>query len=126
MKSFFENHSDIVFLAVALLVMVGSLLLPGCAMTPQTPQLNPQQVQFVQACGAYGTAFQAAVALRQQGKLNSAQISQVTMLDAQITPLCTGKLPVSPQVEVQEVTNALTALAVMEAQYQSTNGVTKP
>ncbi|MEL5850120.1 MAG: hypothetical protein U7M05_12295 [Candidatus Igneacidithiobacillus chanchocoensis] len=92
------------------LILLPALLLTACATTTQQTQ-----VQYVQACTAYGAAFNAALALREAGKLTPAQINQVNLLDSQITPICTGPLPADPQAATAQVTAAVTTLAIIEA-----------
>ena len=90
-----------------------SLVLTACA-TPPAASLQAQQVQYVQACSAYGVAFSAALQMHIDGKLNLAQVNQVTILDSQITPICTGPLPVNPAVVTQQITAAIASLAIIE------------
>lgn len=93
---------------IALMMIFG-----GCATTTQQAQ-----VQYVQACGAYGSAFSAAVQLRSAGKLNQAQIDAVTQIDRQITPICTGPLPKDPAAATAQVTAAVTTLGLLGAASQ--------
>lgn len=86
--------------------------LSGCA---TTSTIQDAQVQYTQACTAYGAAFSAALQLRIAGKLNKAQIAQVGILDTQITPICTGKLPTDLTAATQQITKAVTTLAIIEA-----------
>lgn len=91
-------------------------LLTACQTTPSTPgatQPTVTQTGFVQACSAYETAFTAALQLRIAGKLTPAQITQITTLDGQVTPVCSGPLPSTPQVQatiVQKATDALLSI----------------
>src|SRR5574337_367544 len=91
------------------LIGVALTALAGCATTTQQAQ-----VQYVQACGAYGSAFSAAVQLRSAGKLNRAQIDAVTQIDKQITPICTGPLPTDPAAATAQVTAAVTTLGLID------------
>lgn len=91
------------------LAIIAVLALAGCATTQNA------QVGYTQACSAYGAAFSTALQLRIAGKLNKAQIDQVTLLDSQITPICTGPLPADPTAATQQITAAVTALAILEA-----------
>lgn len=100
---------------IALMMVFG-----GCATTTQGAQ-----VQYVQACGAYASAFSIAVELHRQGKLNQAQINALNQIDAQITPICTGPLPTDPVALTQQVTAAVTTLTVMGAIQATTKGTTK-
>jgi hypothetical protein len=90
--------------------------LAGCANTQST------QVSYVQACAGYGVAFNTALNLRIANKLTPAQIDQVTLIDSQITPICTGPLPVNPEAATVQITAAVTSLALIEA----INRVSKP
>jgi len=101
------------------LLICAAMLLAGCATTTQQAQ-----VQYVQACGAYASAFQAAVTLRSAGKLNAAQIKAVSEADAQITPICTGPLPADPTTATTQVTAAVTTLGLLEVA-QQLQGATK-
>jgi hypothetical protein len=88
------------------------LVLSGCAgVAGQSPQ--SAQASYVQACDAYGAAFAGALVARQAGKLNQSQIDQVTLLDAQITPICTGPLPTDPALKTQQIVAAVTTMAVI-------------
>lgn len=89
-----------------------ALLLAGCAAPTQAPSA---QVTYTQACAAYGAAFAGALQLRQAGRLNRAQVDQVTLLDSQITPICTGALPADTTTATQQITAAVTALTILEA-----------
>jgi uncharacterized protein YceK len=91
-------------------------LTAGCAaITGSNATTQSAQVSYVQACAAYDAAFNAALQARAQGKLNPAQISQVNLIDAQITPICTGPLPADPVSATNQITTAVTTLAIMEA-----------
>jgi uncharacterized lipoprotein YajG len=90
---------------------VAALLLAGCASTPST---QTTQVTYTQACAAYGAAFAGALQLRKAGKLNQTQVDQVTLLDGQITPICTGALPADATAATQQITAAITALTILE------------
>jgi hypothetical protein len=81
----------------------------GCA-----TQVDPS-VQYVQGCAAYAAAFSTAVSLRQTGKLSQGQIDTVTLLDSQITPICTGPLPSDPSAMTVQVTSAVTSLLLITA-----------
>lgn len=110
------------FLAV---IGLGAILaLAGCVTPPanQTPALQVQSTQltYTQACAAWGAAFSTALQLRVAGKLNQAQIDQVTLLDSQVTPICTGPLPTDPTAATQQVTAAVTAMAILEVVHQET------
>jgi hypothetical protein len=89
-----------------------ALLLAGCAAPTQAPST---QVTYAQACAAYGAAFAGALQLRQASRLNRAQLDQVTLLDAQVTPICTGALPADATAATQQITAAVTALTILEA-----------
>lgn len=100
---------------LAVLALGSTLALAGCV-TPN-PNLTPQQstnLTYTQACAAYGAAFSAALQLRLAGKLNQAQIDQVTLLDSQVTPICTGPLPADSTAAAQQVTAAVTTLTILE------------
>jgi hypothetical protein len=110
------------FASIVLLVamaIIAMLVLAGCTTTAQReePQqaTRSAQVTYTQACAAYGAGFATALELRREGKLNRAQIDQVTLIDSQVTPVCTGRLPADPDAAVRQVTAAVTALAILEA-----------
>lgn len=92
------------------LVLVAAMAaaLAACTTTQTT------QTGYVQACAAYGVAFDAALHAREAGKLNQAQIDQVTLIDSQITPLCTGPLPADPEAATVQITTAVTTLGLIE------------
>jgi len=88
-----------------LICFLAILVLTACATTQ-----NAQQ-SYVQACAAYGAGFSTALQLREQGELNPAQISAISGLDAQITPICSGPLPANPDAATVQITSAVTTLA---------------
>lgn len=88
------------------------LALTGCASTAQAPA---PQVAYTQACAAYGVAFSGVLQLRKAGKLDALQVSQVSLIDSQVTPICTGLLPADANAATQQITAAVTALTIMEA-----------
>jgi hypothetical protein len=47
--------------------------------------------------------------------LNQSQITQITLVDSQITPICIGTLPANPAEAAAKVTQAITSLATIEA-----------
>jgi len=85
------------------------LVLPACSTTQST------QISYVQACAAYGVAFNTALNLRLAGKLSADQIAQVTILDSQITPVCTGPLPADTTAATAQITAAVANLAIIES-----------
>lgn len=93
-----------------LCVAVMGLILAAC--TSVTTQ--NAQVTYTQSCAAYEGAFDVMLALRKAGKLNPAQIDQVTLIDSQITPMCTGPLPQDLDAATTKVTAAVTALTILE------------
>lgn len=99
-----------------LALAIGSaLLLTGCASTaPAQSAAQTTQASYAQACAAYGVAFAGALELRRAGRLNRAQIDQVTLLDSQVTPICTGSLPADATAAAQQVTAAVTTLTILE------------
>ncbi len=96
---------------LGLIALSSILFLTGCVTTGG--QARSPQATYVQACSSYGTAFAVALAARKAGKLNQSQIDTVTLLDAQITPICTGPFPQDPDVKVQQITAAVTTMAII-------------
>lgn len=96
------------------LSLIAILSLAGCATAPNADP-RAAQLQYAEACGAYGAAFATALQLRVAGKLSKSQIDQITLVDSQITPICTGKLPADTNAATLQVTQALTSLATIEA-----------
>jgi uncharacterized lipoprotein YajG len=90
------------------LIIIALLALAGCATTQST------QVAYVQACGTYAAALNIAVSMLKADKLTPAEITQITALDAQIYPICTGALPVDPTAATQQITAAITTLTILE------------
>jgi hypothetical protein len=88
----------------------------GCTLPPPTsaPTAPVVQVTYAQACAAYGAAFAGVLQLRKANKLNQVQIDQVTLLDGQITPICTGPLPADASAATQQITAAVTSLTILE------------
>jgi len=103
--------------SMLIVLALGSALLMGGCASIAGPAATPQsaQIAYTQACAAYGAAFDAALQMRIAGKLTQVQIDQVTMVDAQITPICTGALPADPTSATQQITAAVTTLAILEA-----------
>jgi uncharacterized protein YceK len=98
------------------LLLLTIIALAGCAsVTGPAATTQSAQVAYTQACAAYGAAFEGALQMRIAGNLNQSQIDQVTMVDAQITPICTGALPADPTSATQQITAAVTTLAILEA-----------
>lgn len=99
-----------------LLLLLAMSVLASCA-SVTGPSATPQSAQtaYAQSCAAYGAAFEGALQLRIAGKLNQAQIDQVTLIDQQITPICAGPLPADPVAATQQITAAVTTLAILEA-----------
>lgn len=95
-----------------LITLCLALSLAACASTQST------QVAYVQACSGYAAAFSAAVTLRASGKLSQKDIDAITLMDKEVTPICTGPLPTDPTVATQQVTAAVTTLLIMEAAQQ--------
>ncbi len=104
-----------------ILSLIAVLSLVGCAALNPNATTQQVQVQYVQACAAYGAAFNGALQLREAGKLTAGQVSQINVIDSQMTPLCTGTLPADPAAATQQLTAAVTTLAIIEA----VKGVTK-
>lgn len=99
------------------LAMIGlgsALTLAGCQTLPNLTPQQATQLTYTQACAAWDAAFQAALQLRIAGKLNKAQIDQITLLDSQATPICTGPLPADSTAAAQKVTAAVTTLTILE------------
>jgi hypothetical protein len=95
------------------------LLLPGCTAPGQIQSpAQATQVNYTEACAAYGVAFAGALELRRAGRLSKSQIDQVTLLDSQVTPICTGQLPVDATAATQQVTAAVTTLTILEVAHQ--------
>lgn len=111
-----DRQGGFAHLGLLLMLAIGSaVLLTGCASTAQTnSSVQSAQVSYTQACAAYGAAFAGALELRRAGKLNRTQIDQVTLLDSQITPICTGALPADSSTATQQVTTAVTTLTILE------------
>lgn len=100
-----------------LITLIAVLSLTACASLAGGGDATKQSAQtaYVKSCAAYNAAFNAALQLRIDGQLNQAQIDQVTMIDSQITPICTGPLPADPDAATQQVTAAVTTFMVLEA-----------
>ncbi len=94
-----------------MLVATCFLSLVGCA---GFGSQQASQASYVQACGAYSAALQTALELRKDGKLLPAQISAVTTLSEQITPLCSGPLPSNPATMMTKVSSAILTLTALQ------------
>lgn len=97
--------------ALIMSAMLAAIALTACT----TTSTRDAQVAYAQSCAAYGAAFDVALQLRKAGKLNDAQVRQVTLMDSQITPICTGPLPNDPNAATVQVTAAIATLSVLEA-----------
>jgi len=96
----------------ALMLAAGLALSVSACSTVSTQSAH---VAYTRSCAAYGGAFDVMIALRKGGKLNPAQIDQVTIIDSQITPICTGPLPQDLDAATAQVTAAVTSLTILEA-----------
>jgi hypothetical protein len=101
------------FASPFMLLFMAALSLSITACT--TVSTQNAKVTYTQSCAAYGGAFDVMIALRKGGKLNQAQIDQVTLIDSQVTPLCTGPLPQDLDAATAQITGAVTALTILEA-----------
>lgn len=97
------------------LIGASALALAACQSVPGQSTAQSTQVTYTQACSSWGAAFATALELRRAGKLNQAQIDQITLLDATVNPICTGPLPTDPNAATQQVTAAVTTLVILEA-----------
>jgi hypothetical protein len=100
-----------------LIIAAGLVLanaLTACASSSSAASTPSAQVGYAQACAAYAGLFATAAELRKAGKLNQPQIDQVTLLDSQITPICTGPLPADADAATQQITAAVTSLTIIE------------
>jgi hypothetical protein len=102
-----------------LLILAACIALTACA-SITGPDATPKSAQasYVEACADYSAAFEGARQLRVAGKLNKAQIDQVTLIDSQITPMCLGPLPADPVAATQAITAAVTKLVIVEGVQQ--------
>ena len=92
-----------------------ALALGACASFAPGATSAQVDTQYAQACIAYGAAFNAALQLREGGKLTVAQIAAVNTLDQTVTPVCTGPLPADPQAAIAQITAASTTLVALVA-----------
>ena len=103
-----------------ILVLLIATTMAACSLFSPTPTLPPAQaaqLAYAKACSDYGAALYAAAALRQQGKLSAAAVQQVTLLDQQITPLCTpgAAVPADPTLWTNQIVAAVTSFAAIDA-----------
>jgi uncharacterized protein YceK len=97
-------------------LMLSLTILSGCAgITGSTATTQTAQVTYAQSCIMYAGAFNVALQKRQAGKLTANQIAQISLIDQQITPICTGPLPKDPVAATQQITAAVTTLSVLAA-----------
>jgi hypothetical protein len=99
---------------LAMLGLGAALSMAGCQTTSNLTPQQATQLTYTQACTAWNAAFSTALQLRVAGKLNKPQIDQITLLDAQVTPICTGPLPTDSTAAAQQVTAAVTTLTILE------------
>jgi hypothetical protein len=95
-------------------VLGAAAVLAACQTMPGATPAQSTQVTSTQACASWGAAFDVALQLRKAGKLNRAQIDQITLLDSQVTPICTGPMPTDPDTAAKQVTAAVTTLTILE------------
>ena len=86
--------------------------------------LQNADTAYFQACNAYGSALTAAAKLRLDGKLSPQAVQQISLVDSQITPICTGPLPANPQAATAQITAAVTTLAIDEGIKATTKATT--
>ena len=96
--------------ALCMLFMIGCAGIFGTTATTQTAQ-----VTYAQSCIMYASAFNVALQKRQAGKLSANQIAQISLVDQQITPICTGPLPADLVAATKQITAAVTTLGVLAA-----------
>lgn len=101
--------------AAPLALLMAFAMAAGVSACTSTVTIRDARVTYTQSCAAYGGAFNVLVAMRKADKLNDAQIAQVTLIDSQITPICTGPLPTDLDDATAKVTAAVTALTIMES-----------
>lgn len=92
-------------------IVLLALLLVACANQP----VQQVQTNYIQACSAYGAALNTMADLRAQHKLSAATVNQITAVDNQITPICSGSLPADPAAATTQIINATAQLAAFEA-----------
>ncbi len=96
-------------------ILMLTALLDGCASGPNAPNATQNaQVNYIQACNAWGSALTAAAKLRLDGELSAQAVQQITTLDATITPVCVGPLPADPTAATAQITAAVTELGIIE------------
>ena len=115
-------------LLISVAIGLGALTLGACSAIPGSSnvQVNVQEMQtkYVQACIGYGAALNAATQLRAEGKLNAAEINQVSMISHQISPICgQTTIPADPTTAISEITAAVASLGIMEAAHASQHPV---
>ncbi len=113
---------------VPILALMG---MSGCAtLSSTTPvTLTQEQQMYSNTCDEYNTALSLVLVFGEHGYLTKPDIQQVNMIDETITPLCnTGVFPANMVTATQQITTALTQLAVYEgtalAAAKQTNGAT--
>lgn len=98
---------------------VGTLLaLSACSAGSQTAPDSFLQPTYTRACATYSAGFATVLELRKLGKLTPSEIGQVTLIDSQVTPLCTGALPPDLTTATTRIEGAVAALAVLEATHK--------
>ena len=100
------------------LILSLALLLGACA--TQNPQLL-----YMQACNTWGSSLTAAAKLRLDGKLSPQAVQQITTLDAVITPICTGPLPVNVTAATAQVAAAVTEIGSIDGVKAATGQTVK-
>jgi hypothetical protein len=100
------GFANLPFLALmaGVVTLLGALIMTGCATS---------QASYVQSCAVYGASFDLAAQMRAAGKLNQSQIAAVGEIDRQVSKLCQGTLPTDLQSANNQVTAAVTTLALI-------------
>lgn len=93
------------------MVLIG---MAGCTTTTASTPTQSAQLTMAQGCAAWTAALSAAVQLRAAGKLTPGEISQITLLDSQVNPICSGPIPADATAATQQVTTAVTTLTILE------------
>ena len=99
-----------------LMIVAAMLMVSGCnSIMGDNATTQSTQVTYVQACAAYGATFSAALQAREAGKLSVQNIKQISAIEKEITPICTGALPADPTGAIQQITAAVTRMAILGA-----------
>ena len=99
------------------LILAAIALLAACTTVQQSTPAQTAQLSFAQACTNYSAALAAATQADLQNRLSKAAVQAITVVDAQVAPICTAPAPTDAatlQALITKITAASASLAITE------------